>query len=35
MELYTKYGYAPEKEAIAHHLELIASVWTRSFRTRS
>ena len=25
MELYTKYGYAPEKEAIAHHLELIAS----------
>lgn len=25
MELYTKYGYAPEKEAIARHLELIAS----------
>ena len=25
MELFTKYGYAPDKEAIAHHLELIAS----------
>ena len=25
MELYAKYGYAPEKEAIARHLELIAS----------
>jgi len=25
MELAAKYGYAPEKEAIAHHLELIAS----------
>ena len=25
MELYTKYGYAPDKEAIARHLELIAS----------
>ena len=25
MELSAKYGYAPEKEAIAHHLELIAS----------
>ena len=25
MELFTKYGYAPDKEAIARHLELIAS----------
>ena len=25
MELYAKYGYAPDKEAIARHLELIAS----------
>ena len=25
MELFTKYGYAPDKEAVAHHLELIAS----------
>ena len=25
MELAAKYGYAPEKEAIAHHLELIAA----------
>ena len=25
MELFTKYGYAPDREAIARHLELIAS----------